>query len=336
MPTESSSQLKSRAARGVTIGSVLERFAVPLLLVIVVIVFSTLPSTSKSFSSWANISNLLGSQAVIGIAALGVLLPIVAGHYDLTVGAIVGASAMTSAVLMVKTGVPALFAILIAIAIAVAIGALSGTVIAMLKIHSLIVTTGVATLLGGLVLWISNSGTVAGVPRDLMSLVLGKWLGLPKTVWFFAIAAILVYILLQHTSYGRKLHALGASPKAAAMVGLRTRGLVITSFMISAGIAAFAGVVQLGMQGSASPQLGPGFTLPALSAVFLGSTSITPGRFNVVGTVIAVYLVAVIVNGLTLAGASSWVEPAFNGLALLLAVSFSALVRRQRAGRSLI
>jgi ribose transport system permease protein len=307
-----------------------------LLLVVLIVFFSVLPSTGASFSSWANISNLLSAQAVLGIAALGVLLPIVAGHYDLTVGAIVGASSMLSAVLMTKLGLPALLAVVIAVVVGVGLGAISGTIIAMLKVHSLIVTTGAATVIGGLVLWVSGSTTVSGVPRDLMALVLGTWFGIPKVVVFFAIAAVVVYLILEHTTYGRRLHALGANPKAAAMVGLRTRGLVITAFMLSAGIAAFAGVLQLGLQGSASPQLGPGFTLPALSAVFLGSTAIRPGRFNVLGTVIAVYLVAVIVNGLTLAGASSWVEPTFNGLALLVAVSLSALVRRRRTGRSIV
>ncbi|MGZ6746290.1 MAG: ABC transporter permease [Nocardioides sp.] len=324
---------KDRREGGASVGAAIERYALPVLLLVLVVVFSTLPATSATFPTWANISNLLSSQSVLGFAAMAVLLPIVAGHYDLSVGAIIGASSILSAGLMTRTGMNPVLAILIAAGVACVIGLISGALIAYLDVHSLIVTTGTATVLGGLVLWYSNSATISSIPQSVGNVVLGNWFGVPKVFIAFLVIAVVVYVTLQHTTYGRYLHAMGANPRAAGMLGIRTRWLIISTFVLSALVAAAAGAMQLGLQGSASPQLGAGFTLPALSAVFLGSTAIKPGRFNVLGTVVAVYLVAVIVNGLTLAGASSWVEPTFNGLALLLAVSLSALVKKQRLGR---
>lgn len=325
---------KRRVSAAASLGTLAERFAVPLLLLLLVVLFSNLPGTAETFPTWANISNLLSSQAVLGVSAMAVLLPIVAGHYDLSVGAMLGASSILSAGLMTKSGLPPALAIVLAIGAACLFGLVSGALIAFLDVHSLIVTTGTATVIGGLVLWYSGSSTISSIPAGLTNLVLGDWFGVPKVVVGFLLVAVLVYVTLQHTIYGRYLHAMGSNPRAAGMLGIPARLLVISTFVVSALVAALAGIAQLGLQGSASPQLGPGFTLPALSAVFLGSTTIKPGRFNVLGTVIAVYLVAVIVNGLTLAGASSWVEPTFNGLALLIAVALSALVKKQRLARA--
>lgn len=330
---ESSGRRLDKGTRSVSVGSVIERFAVPTLLLVLVVLFSTLPATSETFPTWANISNLLSGQAVLGVCALAVLLPIIAGHYDLSVGALLGAASLLSAGLMTRSDLPPLLALVIAVGAACLFGLVSGLIIAHLDVHSLIVTTGTATVIGGVVLWYSRSSTISSIPPELTNLVLGDWLGVPKVLVYFVVIALLVYLILQHTIYGRYLHAMGANPRAAGMLGIPTKWLIISTFVLSALIASLAGIAQLGLQGSASPQLGPGFTLPALSAVFLGSTTIRPGRFNVLGTVIAVYLVAVIVNGLTLAGASSWVEPTFNGLALLSAVALSALVKKQRLAR---
>ncbi|WP_179272947.1 MULTISPECIES: ABC transporter permease [unclassified Rhodococcus (in: high G+C Gram-positive bacteria)] len=330
-PTDPEPGLRThpRDLRSQVIGAV-ERFAVPALLLVLVAVFSLQPATAERFPTQANIQNLLAGQAVLGIAALAVLIPIIAGQYDLSVGAILGASSLLSAGLMAREGLPPPIAIGIAIAAGVLIGAINGIIVAHLEVNSLIVTTGSATVIAGFVLWYSDSQTIVGIPKSITDAIVGEWLHVPKLVYALAATALLVYVVLQHTPYGRYLHAIGSNARASRLVGLGVPRLTVSALMFSGGLAACAGVAQLGLQGSASPQLGPGFTLPALSAVFLGSTAIKPGKFNVLGTLFAVYLVAVIVNGLTLAGASDWVQPTFNGLALLGAVVLAALVARSR------
>jgi ribose transport system permease protein len=107
--------------------------------------------------------------------------------------------------------------------------------------------------------------------------------------------------------------------------------IVTLSFVLSGTLAGVAGVMQVARSGLANPQIGPNFVLPALAAAFLGATAIRPGRYNVPGTVLAVFFLAATVSGLTLAGVEPWVEPTFNGTALIVAVAMSTIIARRRA-----
>jgi hypothetical protein len=150
----------------------------------------------------------------------------------------------------------------------------------------------------------------------------------------FPDAKCVAMYVLRHTPYGRYLASVGASPTSARLVGLNVPRVILSSFVFSGALSGIAGLVLLARAGTANPQVGPGYTLAALSAAFLGATAIRPGTFNVVGTLLGVLFVAVSVNGLVLAGAADWVEPTFNGAALLVAVTLSTALARRRAGRT--
>jgi ribose transport system permease protein len=143
-----------------------------------------------------------------------------------------------------------------------------------------------------------------------------------------AVSAVVGYFL-QQTPAGRHLYFIGANPRAAELVGLSVRRHVFASFVTSGFIAGAAGILQVAIAGNASPQVGPGFTLPALAAAFLGATAIVPGRFNVLGTLVAVLFVAIMVNGLTLLGAADWVQPLVNAISLLAAVTIATVAARR-------
>jgi ribose transport system permease protein len=218
----------------------------------------------------------------------------------------------------------------VAVAVGLVIGIVNGSLVAYLRIDSLIATIGSSTVIGALVSWYSNSATIIAPFSDsLTHAVNGDWLGLPRVVWYLAVVGLAIYGLMDHTPLGRYLQALGTNSKAARLVGLNVSRLTVGSLAITGLVAGLAGIMIAVQNGSVSPQTGPGYTLVALSAVFLGFTCIQPGRFNALGTIVAVYFVAVIVNGLTLAGAAAWVNPLFNGLALLIAVALSVAVRRR-------
>ena len=306
----------------------LERVVLPLMLIAVIVVFSQLPATADSFLTAANLRTVLSNQAVIGLAALAVIPSIASGYYDLSIGANVGASAMAAAgAARAGWSVPAVIAI--ALLVGLTIGVVNGALVAYVHIDSLIATIGSSTVVGALVLWYSHSATIiAPFSRSVTKAVNSTWIGVPRVVWYLAVVGVVVYFLLDHTPLGRYFQALGSNKAAARLVGLNVPRLTVVSLGVTGLGAGIAGMVIAVQNGSVSPQTGPGYTLVALSAVFLGSTCIQPGRFNVPGTIIAVYFVAVIVNGLTLAGAASWVNPLFNGLALLIAVAVSVAVRR--------
>jgi ribose transport system permease protein len=317
--------------QGLPVAETAERAVLPLLFVAVVVFFAVLPATSATFLTDANIRTVLVNQAVIAVAALGVIPSIASGQYDLSIGANVGASAMAAAG-AARAGWPVPAILAAALAVGLLIGVANGSLVAYLRIDSLIATIGTSTIIGALVSWYSDAATIiAPFPTSFTDAVNGDWLGLPRVVWFMALVGIAIYALMDHTPLGRYFQGLGTNRSAARLVGLNVSRLTVGSLAITGLVGGVAGIVIATQNGSVSPQTGPGYTLVALSAVFLGSTAIQPGRFNALGTVVAVYFVAVIVNGLTLAGAAAWVNPLFNGLALLIAVALSIAVRRRGA-----
>jgi ribose transport system permease protein len=134
-----------------------------------------------------------------------------------------------------------------------------------------------------------------------------------------------------HTPFGRELESIGDNPRAARLVGLNVRRSGFLVFIASALLAAVGGIILTTRLGGADPTAGTSYLFPAFAAVFLGATAFRVGRYNVWGTIVGVFLTAVAVNGIALYGAAGWVTPAFNGIALIIAVAVSTLAARRRA-----
>lgn len=327
-------QPSARPPRRTRIVATLERYALVLLLGLLIVAFSVLPATADTFPTIANLRNIAASESVVAIAALGALIPLVCHQFDVSVGAVLGLAAIGVAEITTKTGLPIPLALLAGGGIGLAIGLVNGLLIARFGANSLVITLGMATLVGGLgSLWSANN-TILGIPDALTTFGNTNWLGVPKPVWLLAAVALAVAFLLRFTVFGRQLLSIGANADAARLVGMPVTRSVLLAFALSGTIAAIAGMLLLARTGGATAGVGDGYTLPALAAVFLGSTTIRPGRFTVAGTLVGVFFVAVSVNGLTLAGAADWVEPVFNGAAVVIAVTASAILVRRRGGAS--
>lgn len=313
----------------------LERYALLMLFGLLVLFFSVYGPTSDTFASAANLRNILGNEGVIAIAALASIIPLTCGQFDLSVGSVLGLSSIVTASAAAEHGLPVPVAMLLGIGSGCVIGLLNGVLVARVGVNPLIATLGTSTLVAGLIsLYTANQVISIGIPDSITALGSGTWFGVPRTVFTLAVVAVLVHYLLTQTPYGRYLASVGVSPGAARLVGLRVDRFILSSFVLSGALAGVAGVLLLARAGTANPQVGPGFTLAALSAAFLGATAIRPGTFNVLGTLLGVLFVAVSVNGLVLAGAADWVEPTFNGTALIIAVAVSTAIARRRAGRT--
>ena len=219
---------------------------------------------------------------------------------------------------------------LIAVAAGAVIGAVSGVIVAYLRASAIVITLGMATLLGGLVILYSKSNSITGIPTSLISFGAKNWAGVPRPLWLTLIVLLLVGYFLRATVTGRRLLMIGENPVAAALVGIRTQRLVLLAFVLGGALYGVAGVVLLANTGSASPSDGFSNTFQVLTAVFLGATTVRPGRFNVLGTIVGVLFIAVSVDGLSLAGASDWVQPVFTGAAVIVAVAASTVFARRR------
>jgi ribose transport system permease protein len=309
----------------------LERLALPLLLVVVCVVFATLGSTSSTFTSAANVRNVLGDQAVLGILAVASILPLVVGHFDLSVGAQASITQIAVASAMSKHGIPLVPAVAIGVALGTFIGLVNGVLVAKFRVNALITTLGTSTVIAGLISWYTKGNTIVeGISPALIKLGQGNLVGIPRTTYFLAAVALLVAYLLGHTVYGRRLHLVGSNRSAAHLIGLNLDRLVMTTFAITGALAGAAGALLVARNGNANPASGSDYTLLAIAAAFLGATSIKPGRFNVTGTLVAIFFLAFSVNGLNLAGVDPWINDVFNGSALVVAVGLSAVFARQR------
>lgn len=311
----------------------LERYALVVLGIAIFLFFAVNPDTPQ-FATSANLKNILSSQAVLGILVIATMIPLIAGHIDLSVGPGAGLCSLLCAGMMSKAGMDLGPAIAISVAAGVAIGAVNAALIAGIGINSIVVTLGTSSVIGALVLWYSGGvSIVTGVSTNLTDIGRDQFLGVPQPFWILLVIAAIAYYVLNQTPFGRYLYSVGSSPRAAELVGLPVRQLTCLSFLCSGFLAGLTGVLLVAVQGGGNPLLGPTFTLPALAGVFLGATAITPGRYNVIGGILAIFLVAISVNGLTLLGAEAWVSDMFNGLALLLGVGVSVLSGKRRHRR---
>jgi ribose transport system permease protein len=216
----------------------------------------------------------------------------------------------------------------------VAVGIVNGLLVARAEVNSIVTTLGTSSIIGAIVVWYSNGISIStGISSTLIDIGTGKWIGIPKPFFFLVGIAVLVWYVLEHTPLGRYLYSVGSSPRAAELVGLSVRRLVMGSFIASGTIAGAAGLLFVATQGSANPQIGANFTLPAVAAAFLGATCIKTGRYNVWGTFTAVFFLAVMVDGLTLWGVAGWVSDFFNGVALITAVAITTYSGRRRRAR---
>ena len=301
--------------------------------VVIFVIFAIVtPRTFLAPGTWVL---LLDEQTITVLAALAVLIPLNVAVFNLAIGAEVGFAVILVAVLQVNLQLPWPLAVLFALAAGALVGTISGLIITRLKIDSFIATLGMSSLLtAGLVL-MSGQRQVLGLGEGFRDFATG---GIPlggtfKLTWPFIImivVALLLWYVMEKTPLGRRMYAAGFNPDGARLSGVNVARLQVGSLVVGGMVAALAGTLLASRINAGDPTVGPNLLLPALTAVFLGSTQFKGGRFNVWGTVVSVYVLAVGVKGLQLLGATDWVENAFNGVALLGAVALSRWERTSK------
>ncbi|MEZ5076082.1 MAG: ABC transporter permease [Solirubrobacterales bacterium] len=298
----------------------------------VIVVFSLLEP--DRFPTTANLQTILGSQSVLLILALGLIISLSVGEYDLSVAGAMSVSLVLVGYLNVVAGWPIIPAVLAALLSGVLVGLLNAFLVVVVGVESIVATLGTGTLLVGLGVAI-NGETTAGISESLVEVVRYKVLGLPLSFYYALAFTAIIWYCLRFTPLGRYLYFVGVNQSVARLSGLpvnriRAGALVATSF-----VGALTGVIFAGTLASADPNISASFLLPAFAAAFLGSTAITPGRFNAWGTFIAVYFLVTGITGLQLLGLSGWIENVFYGASLVIAVSLSKGAARYQLYRRL-
>lgn len=321
--------------------STLARFAVRVpewaalfvVLAILVVFFSI---AAPYFMQADNFKNIAQNVAVIGIIACPATILMIAGQFDLSVGSVVAFSGMFMAIsaLLQGTGgatvpfalnltIPSAF--IVTLIAAGVVGVINAVAVNVIGINALITTLGTLSVFRGLTKVLGDGQTIRVENFDAIGVTRDPVLGIPLPVYILGIIIAATWFVLRYTVYGRSMYAIGASPAAARLAGIRAKRALFIGFVASSLAAGLGGLILVSQVGGASVNAGIGVELSVVTAVVLGGTSLSGGRGGVGGTILAVFIIGVLQNGLIqLNIASFWIEVA-NGALLLGAVSFDRL-----------
>jgi ribose transport system permease protein len=274
--------------------------------------------------------------AMPALVAVGLVLPLNAGVYDLSIAGAMSLSSVTVAWLMVDREWPVAMAIVAAVGVSLVLGLLNGLLIEVIGVDSFVATLATGAVAGAVALWRSDSQQIVGFPESFTTFGNREvFAGLQIHLLYLAVVSVVVWAVLERTTAGRYIHAIGENREAVRLAGVRTRRYVMMTLLASAGVAGFAGVLQTAKIGAGSSSIGSPYLLFAFAACFLGATQFR-GTVNVVGTVLAVWVLASGVQGVTLATSGyPWLNGLFFGAALIVSVSVSRVLVRHTERRSI-
>lgn len=275
--------------------------------------------------------SIISNQAITGFLALGALVPLAAGLIDLSFASVAGLSLVVAVKLSMHAGISIWVIALIAVMCALACGLVSGILVAFLKLDSFIVTLGMSSLVLGIAERLTDNYTLYGkFGPKFTKLGQGNIGPFPYLTLALVALAILVWIWLEHTPAGRYTLAVGSNPVAARLSGVSVARTHLMTLVASSTVAGIGGVLLAAQVGNGSTTTGPGYLLPSIAALFLGATQVRD-RANVLGTIIAIFLLGTGIKGLQLAGAATWVTDVFNGGVLIVAIAAARIRSRHAA-----
>ncbi|QRP42859.1 ABC transporter permease [Amycolatopsis sp. FDAARGOS 1241] len=309
----------------------LDRFSALYLGAIFIVTFGLW--TPDLFLTMSTVQSIASAQAIVAIMAIALIVPLSAGVFDLSIGAVVNLSAVIVAIQQERNGWGMWESIALAVAVSVLVGVVNAFIVVKLRVGSFIATLGTGTVIGAVQVIVSNQTqplppTTPGW-AELTQTEVG---GFQVIIVYLLVIALFFWWLLGHTPLGRRLYAIGGNPDAARLSGVKVENHIWFSLIVSSALCGVAGVLYCSLSGP-SLTFGAALLLPAFAAAFLGSTQLKPGRFNIWGTVIAVYVLAIGIQGLQYVTGVQWLGDMFNGVSLIVAVGFASLSPRIRARR---
>jgi ribose transport system permease protein len=302
---------------------------------IILFFWIALPDTFMTARNWLNISQQLSMLTVVAVTMTVVM---VMGDFDLSVGAMASLAGVIAAILFTQDW-PIAAAITAALLAGVIGGLFNGVLVSLIGILPFVATLATLTMFSGAAFLFSDGKTIFGrdIPQAFADFARGglpigtldeKPLILPALTLLAALITLIIWVILEHTTYGRRLYAIGGNAEAARLAGVRTRALRLSAFAITGLGAAIAGLMYAARVASANPVQGDGLMLTAIAAVFLGMTVTRDGQPHVLATVAGVITLGVLDNGLTQLQVDSYIRQVLVGAIILIAVSVSAIGRR--------
>jgi ribose transport system permease protein len=301
---------------------------------VVLVAFFAVKATN--FFTTPNAVNIFSNVAILGVVALGQAIVLISGGFDLSVSGTVPLGGIIY-VEMANHGHGLVISALIAVSAGLAVGLCNGLIITVLGINPLITTLATVSVTGGLAFSVSNGLTVT--LNDLADAPLGDDLwGMPRYVWTMFALAVVVFIVLRYTTYGRMLYSVGGNREATRLAGVRVNAITISVYVVSGALASFAGVMLAQQLLAGAPSVGTTMGLQSITAVILGGASLSGGTGGIPGTLLGVMVIGTVSNGLALLQVPTFYQQIATGVILLLAVGLGrvrGLVERRLWARSL-
>ena len=305
--------------------------------VILLVFWVNLPDTFMTARNWLNITQQLSMLTVV---AAGMTIVMVMGDFDLSVGSMASLAGIVAAILL-AAGYPIWAAVGIALLAALLGGAFNGFLVSLIGILPFVATLATLTIFSGAAFILSGGKTISGraIPEDFgnfarSGIPLGELggvaLSLPNLTIVAVIAVAVIWVLLEQTTFGRRLYAIGGNMEAAHLSGIAVRRLRLAAFALTGLTAGLAGLMYASRVASANPTQGSGLMLNAIAAVFLGMTMSEHNEPRVLATVLGVLVLGVLDNGLTQMSVDSYVRQILVGLIIVLAVAISSVSSRRR------
>jgi ribose transport system permease protein len=297
------------------------------LILIIVLVMS---QATPYFLTMANFRAMAIGLAPTAIIAIGMTILLVSGGFDLSVGSVL-ALCSTAVALMIASGLPISVSVLGALLIGAVIGLVNGLIVTRLGVNPLVATLGTMSVARGVALVLTEGFSVSNLPAAFGYIGSTNWLGLPVIVWITLVLVVLGDLALRHARYLRQAYYIGGNEKAARLSGIPVDFVRCTAYVLTALLAALAGILLASRLMSGTPTAGAALELQVLAAAVIGGASLRGGEGTVLGSFFGVIFVALINNAMTMLEVSIYWQMIVTGCVLIAAVAIDMLLRRRRS-----
>jgi simple sugar transport system permease protein len=306
------------------------------LLVVIGLLYLAFWLYASNFLTFRNQVSILRDAATFGIAAWGATLIIIAGEIDISVGPMVAFLSVCFAFMLKSGDTPMVLAFVVIIIVGGLLGGIAGALRAWFDVPSFIGTLGLWSALGGLALYMTDSVPVTIPSSDFLDQLGGEIGGIPvSAIVMLVLFAVFVFIS-RKTAFGRSVFAIGGNPSAAHLSGIKVKHIRLALFVIAGMLAAISAILLTARNGVGDASVSrSGLEFNVISAVVVGGTALTGGRGSILGTLLGIFVIALIGNGLVLMGINSYLQPVVSGVIIVAAVLLNILASRYSARRNL-
>lgn len=304
----------------------LSRYGILLAWIALIVIFTICEPT---FLNASNIFNILRQVSIVGVCSVGMTFVIITGGMDLSVGSVIGVSAVAGAMLL-SHGVPIPLAFLIVLLIGAAAGVFNAFFINEIGIAPIIMTLGTMTTLRGVAFLLCGGFPVYGIPEEFLAIGQGYIGIVPVPVIIMAVVFAVGYLFLNKLAFGRSVYGIGGNEEAARLSGTNVKAVLYKVYIVAGVLYALAGLILMARVNSGQANSGEGYEMDVITGCVIGGISISGGEGKIIGVVIGVLLMGTLTNGMVLMNVSEYWQKVIKGLVLILAVTLDKLVQKSR------